>query len=134
MNRRICHFSCRIAWPYVSLTVTMEVYEWCLFVNATFKNISVISWRSVLLVKKTGVPSENVSHWQTLSHNVIEYTSPWTGFELTLLVVIGTDCIGSCKSNYHTIPRQPIIKYEWMQICGINGEYQKMLAKYCLPS
>ena len=33
----------------------------------------------------------------------IEYTSPWTGFELTTLVVIGTDCTGSCKSNYHTI-------------------------------
>jgi hypothetical protein len=27
----------------------------------------------------------------------------WAGFELTLLVVIGTDCIGSCKSNYQTI-------------------------------
>jgi len=27
----------------------------------------------------------------------------WTGFELTTLVVIGTDCIGSCKSNYYTI-------------------------------
>jgi hypothetical protein len=25
------------------------------------------------------------------------------GFELTTLVVIGTDCIGSCKFNYHTI-------------------------------
>ena len=25
------------------------------------------------------------------------------GFELTTLVVIGTDYIGSCKSNYHTI-------------------------------
>jgi hypothetical protein len=25
------------------------------------------------------------------------------GFELTTLVVIGTDCIGNCKSNYHTI-------------------------------
>ena len=30
----------------------------------------------------------------------IEYTSPSTGFELTTL---GTDCIGSYKSNYHTI-------------------------------
>jgi hypothetical protein len=27
--------------------------------NATFNNISVISWRSVLLVKSTGVPGEN---------------------------------------------------------------------------
>jgi ribosome-interacting GTPase 1 len=25
------------------------------------------------------------------------------GFKLTTLVVIGTNCIGSCKSNYHTI-------------------------------
>ena len=33
----------------------------------------------------------------------IEYTSPWTGFKLTCLVVIGTDCTGSYKSNYHTI-------------------------------
>jgi hypothetical protein len=28
-------------------------------VNATFSNISAISWRSVLLVKETGVPGEN---------------------------------------------------------------------------
>jgi len=27
----------------------------------------------------------------------------WAGFELTILVVISSDCIGSCKSNYHTI-------------------------------
>jgi hypothetical protein len=29
----------------------------------------------------------------------------WVGFELTMLVVIDTDCIGSWKSNYHTIIR-----------------------------
>ena len=27
----------------------------------------------------------------------------WAGLELTTLVMIGTDCIGSCKSNYHVI-------------------------------
>ena len=27
----------------------------------------------------------------------------WAGFELTMLVVIGTDCIGSYKYNYHAI-------------------------------
>jgi hypothetical protein len=27
--------------------------------NANFNNISVISWRSVLLVEETGVPGEN---------------------------------------------------------------------------
>jgi hypothetical protein len=31
------------------------------------------------------------------------YTSPWSRSELTASVVIDTDCIGSCKSNYHTI-------------------------------
>ena len=33
----------------------------------------------------------------------IEYTSPLTGFDFTTLVVIGTHCTGSCKSNYHMI-------------------------------
>ena len=28
---------------------------------------------------------------------------PWAGFELTTLVVIDTDCTGSCKSNYNII-------------------------------
>ena len=28
---------------------------------------------------------------------------PWTKFELTTLVVIGTECTCSCKSNYQTI-------------------------------
>jgi hypothetical protein len=30
------------------------------------------------------------------------YSSPSSRFELTTSMVIGTDCIGSCKSNYHT--------------------------------
>jgi hypothetical protein len=39
--------------------------------NATFNNISVITWRSVLLVQETGVPRENhrpvASNWRTLN-------------------------------------------------------------------
>ena len=34
--------------------------------NTTFNNISVISWQSVLLVEKTGVPGEN--HQPVASH------------------------------------------------------------------
>jgi hypothetical protein len=76
--------------------------------NATFNNISVIAWWSVLLVEETRGPGENhwpvASHWQTLSHkNVMLYTLSRSRFELTTSVVIDTDCIGSCKSNYHTI-------------------------------
>jgi uncharacterized membrane protein len=36
-------------------------------------------------------------------YHIMLYTSPWSRFELTTLAVIGTDCIGSCKSNYHMI-------------------------------
>ena len=46
--------------------------------RVTFNNISVISWRSVLVVKETGVLGENyrpiASHWQTVSHNVVSST------------------------------------------------------------
>ena len=47
---------------------------WFMVFNAIFNNISVISWRSVLLVEEIGVPLENhrpvASHRQTLSHIV----------------------------------------------------------------
>jgi hypothetical protein len=40
--------------------------------NATFNNISVLSWRSVLLVEETREPGENhrsvASHWKTWSN------------------------------------------------------------------
>jgi hypothetical protein len=43
--------------------------------NATFNNISAISWRQVLLVEETRVSGENhqpaASHRQTLSHIVV---------------------------------------------------------------
>jgi len=46
--------------------------------NATFNIISVISWRSFLLVGKTGALGENhrsaASHWQTLSLDVVSST------------------------------------------------------------
>jgi hypothetical protein len=48
--------------------------------SATFDNISVISWRSIVLVipEETGGPGENhrpvASHGQTLSHNVVHLT------------------------------------------------------------
>ena len=47
--------------------------------NNTFSNISVISWRSVLLMEETGVPGKKhqsaLSHRQILSHKVVSSTS-----------------------------------------------------------
>jgi hypothetical protein len=76
-------------------------------VNATFNNISDISWWSVLLVEETAVPRENhkpaANQWHTLSHNVVSSTHRLSEIRTHTLVVIGTDSIGSYKSNYNTI-------------------------------
>jgi len=56
----------------------ISIVVWFVVFSATVNNISVISWRSVLLVEKTGIPWENhrpvTGHWQTLSHNVVSST------------------------------------------------------------
>ena len=53
--------------------------------NATFNNISAISWWSVLLVEETRVPGEDhrpaASHRQTLSHNVVSSTPHMSGIQ-----------------------------------------------------
>ena len=78
---------------------------WFIVLNITLNNFSVISWRSVLLVEEIGVLGVNhrsaASHWQTVSHNVVSSTHRHTrGFELTTLVVIGTDSTSSYKTTY----------------------------------
>jgi hypothetical protein len=61
------------------------------------------------LVEETGVLGENhkpvASHWQTCC---IEYNSLWTGFELTTLVVIFTDCRGKFNYQIPWRPRRPL--------------------------
>ena len=42
-----------------SLLCVILVPKWYSWIIATFNNISIISWRSVLFVEETGVPGEN---------------------------------------------------------------------------
>jgi hypothetical protein len=69
--------------------------------NATFNDITFISWQSVLLLEETGVPGEKhrpaASHWQTYHKVLYQVHLALAGIELTTLVVIGTDYIGSSK-------------------------------------
>jgi hypothetical protein len=43
---------------YIFCMYQMIWYWWLMVFNAIFNNISVTSWRSVLLVEKTAVPRE----------------------------------------------------------------------------
>ena len=81
------------------------IWWWVRVINATFNNISVISWRSVLLVEETGDNHRPAaSHWQTLSHNVV-----WSTYRLSRILSLNVsgDRHGLhrllYKSNYHTI-------------------------------
>jgi hypothetical protein len=55
----------RLSMPLLD-NIFIKVFGSVMVFNATFNNISVISWWSVLLVEKTGVPGEN--HRPVASH------------------------------------------------------------------
>jgi hypothetical protein len=69
---QLCYYTCTIKWWQINGWFRFMVF------NATFNNISVISWQSVLLLEDSGVPGKNhwsvASHWKTSSLNVVSST------------------------------------------------------------
>ena len=84
--------------------------------NATFNSVSVISWQSVLWVEEAEY-LEKASDLSQVTDGlcyIVLYRVhlTWAGFKFTTWVAKGTDCIGSYKSNYHTITTAPLIYYK----------------------
>ena len=104
------YFKCRTYMLWIKTLRDWIIGSRVIVFNATFNNISVtsISWSQFYWWKKPEYQEKTTDLSQVndklLSHKCcIQYTSPWAGFKLALLVVIDTDCIGSGKSNYHSI-------------------------------
>jgi hypothetical protein len=110
---------CNLCLPCYNLKIDV-----CLMVfNAPFNNISVISWQSVLLVEKT----TDLSQVTDKLYHIMLCTSPLSRFELPRTVVIGTDCIGSCKSNYHTIKATTVLwKMDYMVLNNMYLSFNRI--------
>jgi hypothetical protein len=53
------YFNFRFLFNQLEIFARLRSMVWFMVLDATFNNISAISWQSILLVKETGVPREN---------------------------------------------------------------------------
>jgi hypothetical protein len=121
--------------------------------NVTYHTISVISWRSALMVKGTWVPRENhrpvTSHTQTLSHNVVSSKPLHHDFHINIFakwyeIIQYMVIIIPHKAWYKIVPTYKLFsslltcrKTACLDMCCVRGQiiwFRLLIPLWCLQT
>jgi hypothetical protein len=111
-------------WCWTPLSTIFQLYRGCLFYR----------WSNRSTQRKPPTGHKSLTNFYHIMLYRVHLV--WTGFKLTMLVVIGTDCKakGSCKSNYHTITTTmaPGIYRKNSYFNSLDGRLQSMIKNHIL--